>query len=625
MRENALLLFAGGADGLAPQFGHDEGMRVDGVCEQMTRDGLGGLVGLLAPLAGERPRAGLPQAGRHRGWVVVGRGLRHGLGRGVQRVGEVGRVGQGALGLGSPPVRHEPAGDGHGHGHQREQRGDHQRDDEPQLGQAHAVDLLDLGTRFGRGRHLALFPLEGEDGVGLHHDLLAELPLLEGAAPHLQVCGLPPPPPAKGIHAVTVHGRAGSEADADVALEAQVVAAGELEGVEAGHEHLVLGIVLPVVKDGAVRGAAIGVCHLVLRLLLVVHGLGNAATGKPAIDLMRLYSDLEQQVVPDLGATDFLAVHGADLHLARGRGARVGNGARRGDHADVEAQGDGLLARVVDALDVVGAGAVGDQLGVLLDDEHEGGLAVDVHQAARVEEHLEVDRLALAARHQPAALGVLAVPLHVDHPVEAVQLHQHLHPVRQAHHIEATRWNVRTRWFRPWWWGHSVVAAMDLVIWVTNKVGRTDANGNVVRHSAQGAWSANVARGCALMRVDITLLVQRAVIVCLASFLNPFTSANEWIAHGAGRTDAIVASWKVDAFRPRRARVMDGDTLVDIYAHSVGLKLVASWADTEALLGPDVDAVLILGARVRRRAVTARQDAVFSHTVVVGWAATCAA
>lgn len=415
---------------------------------------------------------------------------------------------QRTLGLCPPPVRHEPAGDGHGHGHQGEQRGDHQRDDEPELGQAHAVDLLDLGARFGRGCHLALFPLEGEDGVGLHHDLLAELSLLEGGA-DLEVCagGLTPPPPAKGIHAVTVHGWARSEADADVALEAQVVAAGELEGVEACHEHLVLRIVLPVVKDGAVRGTAVGIRHLVLRLFLVVHGLGDAATGEPTVDLMWLHSDLQQQVVSNLGTAHFLAIHSADLHLARGRGASVGNGARRGDHADVESERDGLLARVVDALDVVGPRAVRDQLGVLLDDEHEGGLAVDVHQAARVEEHLEVDRLALAARHQPAALGVLAVALHIDHPVEAVQLHQHLHPVRQAHHVKATGRNVRTRWFRPWWWRNSFVAAVDLVVRVSNEIGWTDANGDVVRNSTQGAWTTNVTRWCALMSVDVTFLV----------------------------------------------------------------------------------------------------------------------
>lgn len=70
---------------------------------------------------------------------------------------------------------------------------------------------------------------------------------------------------------------------------------------------------------------------------------------------------------------------------------------------------------------------------------------------------------------------------------------------------------------------------------------------------------------------------------------------------------------------------MNGDTLVDIYAHPVGLELVATWADTESLLRADIDAVLVLGARVRRRAVPARQDAVFSNAVVVGRAATGAA
>lgn len=67
MRENALLLFAQGAaaDGLAPQFGHDEGMVGEccgwmGFVKQMTRDGGGLLVCLLASLV---QQAGLQSPG----------------------------------------------------------------------------------------------------------------------------------------------------------------------------------------------------------------------------------------------------------------------------------------------------------------------------------------------------------------------------------------------------------------------------------------------------------------------------------------------------------------------------------------------------------------------------------
>lgn len=293
---------------------------------------------ICVPRAGRRGGRGetrpLPETGRRRRAVVVRGRLGQGLGRRVQRVGKVRRVGQGTVGLGAASVRHEPAGDGDCDRHQGQQRGDHQRHDEAQLGEAHAVDLRHLGSRFCGGCHLVLLLVKSKNGVGLHHDLFSELTFLEGSA-ELQVGRLTFPPP-KGVHAVAVHRWTGPKADADVALEPEVVAARKLEGVEPGHEDLVLRIVLPVVKNGSVRGAPVGIRHLVLRFLFVVHRLRYAPSSKPAVDLVGLNRDLEEQVVTNLRAADFLAVESADLHLAGRRGARVGDGARSGDHADVE-------------------------------------------------------------------------------------------------------------------------------------------------------------------------------------------------------------------------------------------------------------------------------------------------
>lgn len=111
------------------------------------------------------PGTGLPQAGWHRRLVVVGRRLRHGLWCCVQWVRKVRRVWQWTLRLGSPPVCHEPAGNGHCHGDQREQCGDYQGNDETKLGQAYAVNLLDFWTRFSSGCHLVLLLLKGQDGI----------------------------------------------------------------------------------------------------------------------------------------------------------------------------------------------------------------------------------------------------------------------------------------------------------------------------------------------------------------------------------------------------------------------------------------------------------------------------
>lgn len=433
------------------------------------------------------------------------------------------------------------------------------------------------------------------------------------------------PSPPKRIHAVAVHRWAGAETDADVALEAQVVAAGELEGVEARHQHLVLRVVLPVVEDGAIRRAAVGIRHLVLRLFLVVHRLGDAAAGETAVDFVGLHCDLQQEVVTDLGAADLLAIHSTDLHLAGGWGTRIGNGARCRDHADVEAEGDSFLAGVVDALDVVGPGAVGDQLGVLLDDQNEGGLPVDVHQAARVEEHLEVHRLPLAARHNAPALGVLAVALDVDHPVEAVQLHQHLHPVRQAHHVEAAGRNVGHWRYSPGRWRNSMVASVNLVIGVSNEIRGTHAYGNMVGDCARGAGTTDVARWNTLVRTPVALLVQSTVVVRSAALLDVFASMNKGISNGAGGADTVVAAGQVDAVGVRSTRIVDRDALVDVSAHPIRLQLKSSGTDAEAFLVPNVDAVLILGAGVGRCAVSAGQDAELSDTVVVGRTATGAA
>lgn len=77
-------------------------------------------------------------------------------------------MGQGACGLGPPPVGHEPAGDGHCDGHQGQQRRDDQRDDQAQLREAHVVDLLD-GRSWGEGREQLLRL------VNFNHTLLIDI------------------------------------------------------------------------------------------------------------------------------------------------------------------------------------------------------------------------------------------------------------------------------------------------------------------------------------------------------------------------------------------------------------------------------------------------------------------
>ena len=67
--------------------------------------------------------------------------------------------------LGSSPVGHQPAGDCDGHRHQRQQGGDHQRDDEADLGDA---DLLVARVPRAHVRPRTGLPLDRQDRVRLN-------------------------------------------------------------------------------------------------------------------------------------------------------------------------------------------------------------------------------------------------------------------------------------------------------------------------------------------------------------------------------------------------------------------------------------------------------------------------
>ena len=103
-------------------------------------------------------------------------------------------------------------------------------------------------------------------------------------------------------------------------------------------------------------------------------GTQNPGTEKPRTE--KPFADLEHEVVADLGRADVLAVRVADAHGARGRRARVGDGARGGEGLHVEAGVEGLLAGAVEALDAVRLRVVRHQLRVLLDHQQEPGLAL---------------------------------------------------------------------------------------------------------------------------------------------------------------------------------------------------------------------------------------------------------
>lgn len=99
-----------------------------------------------------------------------------------------------------------------------------------------------------------------------------------------------------GVDAAAVLRLALAKADADVVL------ACELECDECGGEDAFGPLVLPLPNDGGVGGAPVVVRHQVPVLaFVVVHGVGNAAVSKTAVDGVGLYIHLRSSTVRNLG------------------------------------------------------------------------------------------------------------------------------------------------------------------------------------------------------------------------------------------------------------------------------------------------------------------------------------
>lgn len=86
------------------------------------------------------------------------------------------------------------------------------------------------------------------------------------------------------IVAATVDRLAFAEAHANVALEANVIAGRELEGVEGGEQTVGLAAVLPLAEDARIGSAAVLIGDQILVLHAVLHRFGDAAARKAAVD-----------------------------------------------------------------------------------------------------------------------------------------------------------------------------------------------------------------------------------------------------------------------------------------------------------------------------------------------------
>ena len=202
--------------------------------------------------------------------------------------------------LGSPPVGHQPAGHGDGHRHQRQQGRDHQRDDEADLGDTNILVSSPASLGVNQG---VCSSLNGENGVGVDRYLLSQLASVDLGF-RLRLSLLPP----VGIVPGTVLRLALAEADSDVAVELDVVAAGELEGVEDGGEDPLLSLVLPLSEDGGICGTAVLVRHQILVVSVIIHGLGHTTPGVPSVDGIRLHIYLEHETITYLSSVYVFSV-----------------------------------------------------------------------------------------------------------------------------------------------------------------------------------------------------------------------------------------------------------------------------------------------------------------------------
>ena len=271
-------------------------------------------------------------------------------------------------GLRTSPVGHQPAGHRDGHRHQGQKGSDDERDDEADLGDANIL----VSSPASLGVNQGVCPsLNGKNGVGVDGDLLSQL---SGVDLRFRL-GLSLLPPV-GVVPGTVLGLTLAEADSDVAVELDVVAAGELEGVEDGGENSLLSLVLPLSEDGRIRSTAVLVRHQILVVSVIIHGLGHTAPGVTSVDGIRLHIHLEHETITDLSSVYILSIGITNSHGAGGRGASVGNGPGCGQHGHIEAHVNLLYSSVVYTAYSVGLGLESHQLGMFLDDENKVGFSL---------------------------------------------------------------------------------------------------------------------------------------------------------------------------------------------------------------------------------------------------------
>lgn len=156
---------------------------------------------------------------------------------------------------------------------------------------------------------------------------------------------------------------------------------------------------------------------------------------------------LQSQIIANFGGVNLLSLVGDDAHLADWWWSSIGNGSRRGQHGHVEAQGDVLLARLVDTLDVIGLCLVCDELGMLLYDQHKASNILDSLHTTAAKVNAEDFGTWYSFSSQvdnTTTLLILAVSLNIKDAIEARfgDVNLHLHAIGQATDNHVRTWEV---------------------------------------------------------------------------------------------------------------------------------------------------------------------------------------
>lgn len=186
-----------------------------------------------------------------------------------------------------------------------------------------------------------------------------------------------------------------------------------------------------------------------MSVVVIRHSI--AATSESSINASGFNLNFEHEVVSDNSSADFLSGREADLHGTDRWWSRIGDGSGRGQHGNIEADGDGFFGRVVDTANLIGLSFECHQLWMFLDHQDERSFSVNQIQTARAEADFVVDATSVPSGLENSATRfVFRVTLDVENAVESrsADVYVDLDTISQTVDDDIRAREVRTEWWR---------------------------------------------------------------------------------------------------------------------------------------------------------------------------------